>query len=71
MAIGKAGVTLHLDKLSVKFGEINIVQNGKLASNYNESETAEYEKDTIDINIDIMSGSKFYILYNGFHKKIY
>ena len=71
MAIGKAGVTLHLDKLSVKFGEINIVQNGKLASNYNESETAEYmKKDTIDINIDIMSGSKNFTSYTmDFTKK--
>ena len=71
MAIGKAGVTLHLDKLSVKFGEINIVQNGKLASNYNESETAEYMKnDTIDINIDIMSGSKNFTSYTmDFTKK--
>ena len=71
MAIGKAGVTLNLDKLSVKFGEINIVQNGKLASNYNESETAEYMKnDTIDINIDIMSGSKNFTSYTmDFTKK--
>ena len=71
MAIGKAGVPLNLDKLSIKFGEINIVQNGKLASNYNESETAEYmKKDTIDINIDIMSGSKNFTSYTmDFTKK--
>ena len=50
---------------------LNIVQNGKLASNYNESETAEYMKnDTIDINIDIMSGSKNFTSYTmDFTKK--
>ena len=32
MAIGKAGVQLNLINLSIKFGDINIIQNGKLIS---------------------------------------
>ena len=32
MAIGKAGVPINLDKLSIKFGNLIIVQNGKLNS---------------------------------------
>jgi glutamate N-acetyltransferase/amino-acid N-acetyltransferase len=64
MAIGKAGIVLNLDKLAIKFGNINIVQNGKLFTNYNELETKEYMKnDTIDINIDISNGSKNFTAY--------
>ncbi len=64
MAIGKAGIVLNLDKLAIKFGNINIVQNGKIFTNYNELEAKEYMKnDTIDINIDISNGSKNFTAY--------
>ncbi len=59
MAIGKAGVPINFDKLSIRFGEIYILQNGKLNSSYKEQEVSEYMKnDTIDININIFKGSK-------------
>ena len=55
---------LNLDKLAIKFGNINIVQNGKIFTNYNELEAKEYMKnDTIDINIDISNGSKNFTAY--------
>ena len=38
MAIGKSGVILNIDKLLIKFGDIFIVQNGKINPNYNESD---------------------------------
>ena len=64
MAIGKAGVQLSLDKLIIKFGEIIIVQNGKLNPNYNEVETSEYMKnDNIEIYVDILNGSKKFTAY--------
>ena len=64
MAIGKAGVPINFDKLSLKFGELLIVQNGKLNTNYNEAEASDYMKnDNIDINIDISSGSKNFEAY--------
>ena len=64
MAIGKAGVPINFDKLSLKFGELFIVQNGKLNTNYNEAEASDYMKnDNIDINIDISSGSKNFEAY--------
>ncbi len=71
MAIGKAGVAINLDKLSIKFGEYFIIQNGKIFSSYNESELAEYMKnDTININVDISCGSKNFITYTmDFTKK--
>mgnify|MGYP001482286636 CR=1 FL=1 len=64
MAIGKAGVTIDVDSLSIKFGELNIVQKGKLNQNYNENEVSDYMKsDNIDINIDISLGSKNFTCY--------
>jgi glutamate N-acetyltransferase/amino-acid N-acetyltransferase len=64
MAIGKSGVILNLDKLSIRFGDIYIVQNGKLFTNYNESEVSSYmEGDNIDINVSISSGSKKFTAY--------
>ena len=64
MAIGKSGVVLNLDKLSMRFGNIYIVQNGKLLVNYNESEVSSYMKgDNIDINVSISNGSKKFTAY--------
>jgi glutamate N-acetyltransferase/amino-acid N-acetyltransferase len=64
MAIGKAGVQINFEKLSIKFDNISVVQNGKLNPNYNEDEVSDYMKgDSIDINIDISSGSKSFKVY--------
>jgi glutamate N-acetyltransferase/amino-acid N-acetyltransferase len=64
MAIGKAGVQINFEKLSIKFANISVVQNGKLNPNYNENEVSDYMKgDSIDINIDISSGSKSFKVY--------
>ena len=64
MAIGKAGVNINLDKLSIKFGDILIIQNGKLNTNYNETDVSEYMKnDNIEIDVDISNGSKNFTAY--------
>ena len=64
MAIGKAGVQLNYEKLSIKFGTIIIVQNGKVNPNYKEEEAAEYMKnDSIDIFVNTSSGSKNFTAY--------
>ena len=64
MALGKADVSINFEKLSIKFGNINIVQNGKINPNYNEDEASEYMKnDNIEINIDIFSDSKNFTTY--------
>ena len=64
MAIGKSGVVLNLNKLSIRFGNIYIVQNGKLLTNYNESEVSSYMKDdNIDISVSISNGSKKFTAY--------
>ena len=71
MAIGKAGVQLDLDKLTIKFGELIIVKNGNLNSNYNEAENSDYMKnDNIEIYVDILSGTKKFTAYTmDFTKK--
>ena len=64
MAIGKAGVPINVEKLTIKFGNINIIQNGKINVNYNENETSDYMKnDNIDLIIDLSSGSKNFLAY--------
>ena len=64
MAIGKSEVEIEISKLSIKFGNINIVQRGKLYNLYNESEAIEYMKNSnIEININIGSGKKKFSAY--------
>ena len=64
MAIGKAGVQMNIDNLSIKFGDLFIIQGGKLSANYSEDIALEYMKgDTIDINIEIGNGSKNFTAY--------
>ncbi|MDC3085256.1 bifunctional glutamate N-acetyltransferase/amino-acid acetyltransferase ArgJ [Candidatus Pelagibacter sp.] len=64
MAIGKAGIQCNHEKISIKFGNINILQNGKINSNYIEEEAANYMKeDSINIFVDMSSGSKNFTVY--------
>ena len=64
MAIGKSGVVLNIEKLSIRFGDILIVQNGKINPNYNEADASSYMKgDNIEINVGVFSGSKNFSAY--------
>ena len=64
MAIGKAESEINLKKLSIKFGDIGIVQNGKISNQYDEKETAEYMKNSnIEINVTVGSGNKSFTAY--------
>ena len=64
MAIGKAGIQINLDKFFLKFGNINIIQNGKLSTSYNETEVCDYIKNyKIDIEVEINTGSKDFTFY--------
>ena len=64
MAIGKAGATINLEKLSLRFGDINVIYKGKLHSNYNELDASDYMKNSnIDINVNISSGTKSFTAY--------
>jgi len=71
MAIGKAGVAINFERLSIKLGDISIIQNGKISSNYNEQQASDYMKsDNIDIVVSIFNGSKNFTVYTmDFTKK--
>ena len=71
MAIGKSGIIFDLEKLSIKFGEFNVIQGGKLHQNFDETIISDYMKNyKIDINIDISSGLKNFTVYTmDFTKK--
>ena len=64
MAIGKSDAVINLDKLSIKFGDLNVVQKGKLYTQYNEAVTANYMKNSnIEIYINVGSGNKNFTAY--------
>ncbi len=64
MAIGKTKIKINLDKLNINIGSYKIIENGKLSSNYKESEVAEYMKSLeIKINVQIGNGNKEFKVY--------
>ncbi len=71
MAIGKAGPRVNLKKLSIRFGNLTIVQDGKLYHSYDEKLAANYMKsENIDINIEMFTGKKSFTAYTmDFTKK--
>ena len=71
MAIGKAGPIINLKKLLIKFGDLIIVENGKLHKSYDEKITALYMgNNNIDLNIEIFTGTKNFTTYTmDFTKK--
>jgi len=64
MAIGKAGPKVNLNKLLIKFGDIIIVEGGKLNQSYDENKAAKYMKtENVEINIEIFTGKKNFKAY--------
>ncbi len=64
MAIGKSDVEINLNKLSIKFGDLNILSKGKIYNQYNEIEAANYMKSSsIEIIVSIGKGKKNFTVY--------
>jgi len=64
MAVGKSDVNINLNKLSLKFGDIKIIEKGQISNFYNEIEAKEYMKnEKIDINVEIGTGKKNFKAY--------
>ncbi len=64
MAIGKSGENVNVKKLNIKFGELSIIKNGELNSEYDEKIVQEYmEWDSIEINVEMNIGEGNYIAY--------
>ena len=71
MAIGKSNVPIKIDKLTIRLGDLVIIQNGKLNTSYSETDSSEYMKNSnIEITVDILNGSKKFTAYTmDFTKK--
>ena len=71
MAIGKAGPSVNLKKLSMKFGNLKIIHDGKLHQDYEETKGSNYMKsENINIDVEIFTGTKSFTVYTmDFTKK--
>ena len=65
MAIGKTDVDIEVNKLSIKLGNIKIIEKGQLSKTYIESDAEVYmrEEKKIDITVDLNSGKKNFTVY--------
>ena len=64
MAIGKANVNLNPNKITIKFGNITIIENGKLSNSYDEIDAADYMKgEKIDLLVNLNLGKKEFTSY--------
>ncbi len=64
MAIGKSEAEINLQKLLIKFGDIIIIQKGKLSNSYDEKEAADYMKNSnIEISVDVGNGDKSFTAF--------
>ena len=55
---------VNLKRLSIKFGSIKIVKDGKLNQNYDEKIAANYMKgENIDLDVEILTGTKNFTAY--------
>ena len=65
MAIGKTNVDIKINKLSIKLGQIKIIEKGQLSKTYIENDAAVYMKEekNIDIIIDLNLGKKNFTAY--------
>ncbi len=57
MAVGKSGAAADRDKLSIRFGDITVAENGWRAPNYSEDAASEYMKNQeLEIGVDLGIG---------------
>ena len=65
MAVGKANVDIEINKLSLKLGDIKIIEKGQISKTYIEDDAAVYmrEENKIDITIELNLGKKNFTAY--------
>ena len=64
MGIGKSGEQIDKNKLSIKFGEFEVTDKGKVSENYDEQKLKEYMKwDSILIEVAINQGDSEFECY--------
>jgi len=58
MAVGKSGVAADRDRISIRFGDITVAENGWRAPSYSEDEASAYMKNQeLEIGVDLGIGS--------------
>jgi len=64
MACGKSGENIIANKIQLKIGDYLIVEQGRAAKDYKESDVKQYMKwDSINIEINLNIGNAFYTVY--------
>ncbi|MEM9708315.1 MAG: bifunctional glutamate N-acetyltransferase/amino-acid acetyltransferase ArgJ [Pseudomonadota bacterium] len=64
MAVGKSGAEADRDRLSIKFGSVEVAYLGKVAPGYSEAAAATHMKgDEIDLSVDLGLGSGAFTAY--------
>ena len=64
MGIGKSGVIVDNEKLTIKLGDLIVAENGKISENYDEEKLKEYMKwESILIEINLNIGSDTFECY--------
>ena len=57
MAIGKTDAKINQKKISLKFGDIMVIKNGEMQTNYKEANLSKYlKKKEIEINVNLSVG---------------
>ena len=64
MAIGKSGINIDKEKISIWFGNHLVAQNGSISETYNELDVAKYMRnDSLLVTVDLGLGSKEASIY--------
>lgn len=64
MACGKSGENIIPNKIQLKIGDYLVVEQGKTAKNYNESDVKQYMKwNSINIEVNLNIGSAYFTVY--------
>ncbi len=64
MGIGKSGEKIESQKLTIKFGELPVAENGMISENYDEEKLKEYMKwESILIEVNLNQGSDSFECY--------
>jgi glutamate N-acetyltransferase/amino-acid N-acetyltransferase len=58
MAVGKAGAKADRDRLAIRFGDVQVAQNGQMVDGYSEADATDYMRgDHIVIGVDLGLGT--------------
>ena len=64
MAIGKSGENVVANKIQIKIGDYLVVEQNKVAKDYNEDDVKQYMKwDSINVQVNLNIGSMAYTVY--------